>query len=424
MIRQIKFEKPISVSEYISIINRLLKNVEVKVKGEITGLKKATSGHYYFSLKDEKSGEIINCALWRSVYNMQGVKPEEGMEVIVAGSSDIYGVRGTLTFIIKTIEPVGEGALKKAYEKLKAKLQAEGFFDEERKKDIPLYPQKIGVITSMKGAVVHDFVSNLDNFGFKVLFCDTRVEGQEAVQDIFQSLQVMRKKEVDVLVIIRGGGSLQSLMAFDNEKLVQEVASFPVPVISGIGHHEDVPLMALASDAHYSTPTAVANKLSSGFQKAKEKTSFYEEVIEKRYEKVLYEARRKMSKSLENTTSFLFNISQIYYRQENKLKEKITGGFTHLLTSQKNTLSNKEQLLFSSLNKSIKEQEQKIKNLEKIMTVNNPERQLSLGYAIIRKEGSVIKSINKLSKNDTIDVTISDGKLTSKIINIKKKNNE
>jgi exodeoxyribonuclease VII large subunit len=184
------------------------------------------------------------------------------MEVIVEGTPSIYIPNGRFNFGVNTIELVGEGALKMAYDKLKKKLDSEGLFDIERKKLIPELPERIGLITSETGAVIHDFLTNIGKYGFKIKFFNSRVEGQLAIKDLLSAIEYFEDKDIDVLVIIRGGGSLESLQAFNNEVLIRKIADFEKPVICGIGHDKDVPLCALVADLLVSTPTAVTTVLN------------------------------------------------------------------------------------------------------------------------------------------------------------------
>lgn len=419
MEKEIYFKDPISVSDYISIVNELLLRVNVKIIGEVSESKIATSGHVYFSLKDEESGDLISCALWSSIYRMCGVRIENGMKVIITGNADVYRARGTLTFKVKTIELAGEGALKKAYEELKSKLKKEGVFDLERKRKIPEFPKKIGVITSLKGAAVHDFVNNLGRFGFKVVLCDSRVEGQEAVEDLLRSFKIMRKRDIDVLVVIRGGGSLQSLIAFDNEMLVREVVSFPVPVISGIGHHEDITLVALASDVSESTPTAVANFLSKNFIKAYDTVLLHEKKINNSFQEKIYETKSRIGSNVDFINQSFDRIIEVYKMSEEKIKRVVVSS-TALLQNKKEKIYNTQKNIFLQFKNILSEKSDIIKKEEKIILTNDPKRQLKMGYAIMKMDGKIVKSVKNLNKNKTIENILSDGLVVSIIENIKK----
>jgi len=418
--KKITSEKPISVRDYISLVNELLKRIEVKVIGEVSGLKKASSGHLYFSLRDEKTGDVINCAIWSSVYRMCGVDLEEGMQVIISGTADIYRERGTFTFKVRTVEPVGEGALKKAYDELKEKLSREGLFDEEKKREVPEFPKKVGLITSKKGAAIHDFINNLEKVGFKVYICDTRVEGQEAVEDLLLSLKRMRKEEVDVLVITRGGGSLQSLLAFDNEMLVREIADFPVPVIAGIGHHEDITLSALAADKALSTPTATANFLTKGYQSARENVFHLEGSIKKSYENVLYRKNREFISFFNEIAGFFREILEEYRSVEDLAKRSLLYMKSIIEESKKNVVSLGTSI--SNCYRSVlQEKREKIDNISQLIRANDPKRQLSLGYAIVRKKGRPVKSVREIKKEDSMETSFFDGEAVSEVKEIKKK---
>ncbi len=438
-------DQPISVSEYISVLNEVLSRFKVKVIGEITEMKIASSGHIYFSLKDEKSGDVINCAIWKSVYKMCGISVEEGMKVVVTGSADIYRARGSLTFKVKTVELAGEGALKKAYEELKLKLEKEGLFSEETKKSFPKYPVKIGLITSKKGAAIHDFINNLGKFGFKVFLCDSRVEGQEAVPDLLRAIKIMKRKDIDVLVIIRGGGSIQSLMAFDNEMIVREVRKSPVPVITGIGHHEDIPLVALAADATESTPTGVANRLSEGFINLENKIFFYERNIENFYSKILEKKRRELFYSAERIIYFFRIIFEKYKKSEEKIKrivslnsyliqqkkeeldyneERIKREFSLKINKNKETIIRDKKNLIYYFKKSLADAKNEVKRHANTIINNDPKKQLKLGYAIIRKKGDkIIKNTGDIKKGDIVENILSDGSFESKVENIKNQDN-
>lgn len=417
--QEIYFQEPISVSAYISVVNQLLSGINVKIFGEVSEVKVAASGHLYFSLKDERAGDVINCALWSSVYRMCGVKIEEGMKVIVTGSADIYRVRGTFTFKVKTIELAGEGALRKAYEELKKRLESEGLFAKERKREIPKFPSKIGLITSLKGAAVHDFVNNLGRFGFKVFMCDSRVEGQEAVEDLIKSVKAMKKIDIDVLAIVRGGGSLQSLIAFDNEMLVREIIDFPVPVITGIGHHEDVPLVALAADQSESTPTAVASSLSNNFVKASNDVLFFENKIVNSFQKTIYDLKVEVTEDIEKISQSFCQIIEIYKKGEERIKNVVLNS-SLIIQSKKEKVNSLKDNVFAYFKNQINQSLKSVLEKEKVILANDPKRQLNLGYAIIKKEGKIVKSIKNLEKEEEIEGLLFDGKVISLVKSLKK----
>lgn len=248
----------LTVGEYLDRLNSVLKNQSAKIVGEVTEVKTGPSGHVYFSLKDEKVAALVPCVIWGSKYRAYGVELHEGLKIYASGLPNIYAPYGKFTFVADVLELAGEGALKAAYEKLRKKLESEGLFSPDRKRAIPQFPHRIGVITSRSGAVIHDFSVNLGKHGFQIIFVDSKVEGQEATDDLLSAVKFLATKSVDVLVVMRGGGSLESFQAFNNESLVRALSDFPAPVITGIGHEKDAPLSSLVSDVNVSTPTAVA----------------------------------------------------------------------------------------------------------------------------------------------------------------------
>ncbi|MCX6717544.1 MAG: exodeoxyribonuclease VII large subunit, partial [Candidatus Taylorbacteria bacterium] len=283
-----KENKPLSVSSYLDFLNNQLGNETVRIQGEISSVD-IRERVIYFSLKDSGDESVINCLIWKNVYDLGGVKFEIGIEVILNGYSDIYKPQGRLSFKASSVELVGEGALRIAYEKLKAKLQKEGLFDKVRKKLISPYPSRIGLITSKNGAVMADFITNIGKFGYKISFIDSRVEGQLATEELLNSIKTFKNMDIDVLVIIRGGGSMESFLPFNNEILVREVVDFPAPVLVGIGHEKDVSLLALASDVMVSTPTAVANFLNESWEQAGSIVNLSEQKVFRKFQYTIQE---------------------------------------------------------------------------------------------------------------------------------------
>ncbi len=385
-------DKIFSVSEFISLLNIGLRSSKAKIIGEVSEMKVASSGHVYFTLKDEKDGSVINCIIWRSTYNMYGLRLEDGMKVIAQGYPEVYAASGKLSFIAEVIELAGEGELKKQYEELKKKLTQEGLFAEERKRPVPRYPRNIGVITSKHGAVLADFLNNIGKFGFKITMIDSRVEGQEAVGDLLASLRTFAKREIDVLVIIRGGGSFESLMPFNNENLVREVANFKVPVIAGVGHHKDEPLITFAADVTVSTPTAAANYLNQSWEEALLLLERYERNILGRYEEIF-----------ENFKAI-----------ENKLEVSLQN-FKNSLSGVRTNLENYLAKSFSGLRALISEASQMLAHSEKAIALSDPSRQLKLGYSIAMAQGRVVRKTGDVKIGESMDLRVSDGKIVSEV---------
>jgi len=412
-----------SVSEYIEFLNIGLKKFGVaKIFGEVSSVKIGPTGHVYFSIKDKSGNALVNCIIWRNSYSLCGVKIEIGQELIINGYPDIYAPRGTLSFKANTIELRGQGALKKAYDELKNKLTKEGLFKEEKKKAIPNFPEKIGIITSRQGAVIHDFLNNLGKHGFNVKMIDARVEGQEAVKDMLNAIKSFRNKDIEVLAIMRGGGSLESMMPFNNETLVRAIADFPVPVIAGVGHDKDISLIALAADVMVSTPTAVANLLNESWDKAVLFLERRERYIIDAYGETITNA----SSILEQSLQIIYEIKNLIFEKYRKIDTNTRIAFQNFVYSLqkteinlKNAWSKSIVLKFESF---ISVTSQKIDNIAKIVFFNNPERQLRLGYSIVRFNNKIIKDVENLSIGDDLDVCLANGLIISEVKKIKKIN--
>jgi exodeoxyribonuclease VII large subunit len=413
---------PYKISEFIDLINSALSTLQAEIIGEVSETKVAASGHAYFTLKDKDTGDVLPCAMWKGKYMYSGVELEIGMEVTVKGCPSFTGRFGKMSFVADSIALVGEGALKKAYEALKKKLAAEGLFDMARKKPIPLFPQKIGIITSVHGAVIHDFSNNLRRSGFAIKILDCRVEGPECGRALALSVRAMRTEDLDVLVLIRGGGSMQSLAGFDNEMLVREIAKFPVPVITGIGHHQDVPLAALVADAAQSTPSLVAALLSKSW-------------LEASY--MLEKDKRKIVQALDMILAKYKGIKDIVKNGLNKIQIAIAG-FEHHVNSHArlltavfaNSLSvvrakyidNLPQEIVQSYVLQLKATASRINNLERLVEASNPERQLRLGYSLVFKDRTVVRSVTDIQTGQEVTVRLVDGEATTRIKNTNKNN--
>lgn len=366
-----ELEKVFSVSEYVELLNIFFKSQEARILGEVSEFKvHGPSGHVYFTVKDKSGKGILDCIMWKGVYALCGIKLEVGMEVIISGHPNIYPSTGQLSVVCDTVELVGEGVLKKAYDALRKKLAEEGIFDESKKRPIPEFVHKIGVVTSREGAVIHDFNNNLGKFGFIVSIIDSRVEGQAALKDLHAAIKTMWKQDIQVLVVIRGGGSLESFQAFNNETLVREIADFPVPVIAGIGHDKDLPLLALAADCVASTPTAAAHILNHSWEEA------YAKIHQVAY--------------------VLIRIAQEFRRIRADLDVAWSSVIDH---TAKQIMEIKEKIVFA----------------EQSIRLNDPARQLKLGYAIVRQNGKILRSVRNVKAGDELSTQLSDGDIQSRV---------
>jgi exodeoxyribonuclease VII large subunit len=229
------------------------------ISGELSNAKRHSSGHFYFTLKDEAAQ--LSGVMWRSAASRLRFEPEDGMRVLVAGKLSFYPPQGKTQFYAEHLEPDGLGALQLAFEELKKKLEAEGLFAEARKRPLPLLPRKVGIITSETGAVIHDLVKNIRRRypTMDIVFAPAKVQGAGAAEDIAAKIEWMNARaDVDVLIVGRGGGSLEDLWAFNEEAIARAIAASRIPVVSAVGHESDFTIADFVADVRASTPTAAA----------------------------------------------------------------------------------------------------------------------------------------------------------------------
>lgn len=431
---------PLSVSDYLDLLNVQMRSCSARIQGEISSLD-IRERVLYFSLKDSTDGSIINCIMWKNAYDLSGVAFEIGLEVILEGAPDIYKPSGRLSFKALSAELVGEGKLKKAYEELKARLDKEGLFAPERKRALPIFPTKIGLITSKNGAVIGDFQTNLGRYGFHISMIDSRVEGQLAVSELLDAIRTLKKREIEVLVIIRGGGSLESLLPFNNEVLVREIADFPVPVLAGVGHDKDVPLLCLAADKTVSTPTATAQALNDSWQRAATKVELNQRKIFASFKDSLGGQKDFVRRSFERMREHVRIVLDDFKRAEQSLQRifvsisariselrRIVDGYNVITWRGMRGLMSRTRMHVSAIMRSsfetighrIGDAQLGIRSLEKLLVTNNPERQLRLGYSIVRGRSGIVRNVAQVAQGDEIVVRVQDGSFASEVTTITK----
>src|SRR6188508_3303369 len=256
-----------TVSELSSALRRTVEDAYgyVRVRGEVSGFKGASpSGHVYFRLKDDKA--VLEAVIWKGTFGRMRVRPEEGLDVIVSGKLTTYPGRSNYQIVVETLEPAGLGALMMLLEERKKKLAAEGLFDEARKQLLPFLPRVIGVVTSPTGAVIRDILHRLDDrFARRVLVWPVRVQGEGSAEEVAAAIRGFNAfpeggpvPRPDLLIVARGGGSLEDLWSFNEEIVVRAAAESMIPLISAVGHETDTTLIDFVSDRRAPTPTAAA----------------------------------------------------------------------------------------------------------------------------------------------------------------------
>mgnify|MGYP006108052445 FL=1 len=413
-------EEIYSVSDYIKLCkNAIEKSIpQCFVQGEISNLSKPSSGHWYFTLKDENSQ--VRCAFFRLNQRKIKFSPENGMSVIIRGVTTLYPQRGDFQLIIQQMEPAGIGNLQLAFDQLKNKLRLEGLFDLDNKKELPAFPNKIGVISSSTGAVIKDIIKVLKSRYplAQILLYDTIVQGENAHLKIIKALRAAdQSKNCDVLILARGGGSLEDLWAFNEEELARVIYECSTPIISSIGHETDTTIADFVADLRAPTPSAAAVSATPDLNNI-----LYNASKLKQY---LYDSITQYIES-NKTTLELLKLKIIDPSQQLLLNAQKLDDFELRLVKLNQVLieENKEklkQLFFQLLVQTenfIKIQKSDLSNYGNSLNLLSPLNTLSRGYTITQdEEGEILTSIKKINTNEVIFTKFHDGKVVSKVTN-------
>jgi exodeoxyribonuclease VII large subunit len=386
-------EPPVfTVGQFLDLMNEMLGAQDFFVMGEVVGAKPHPTG-FYFSLKDKDGGGIVDCYLSPYAYRGLGFIVEDGMEVKVGGAPSIYKAKGRFSFRVESLEVAGEGTLKKLYDALKKKLQEEGLFD--RKRQLPAFISRIGLITSRSGAVIEDFRRNLAHLGLQVSHYDVRVEGVQAVPQIRRALEWFNthSAQFDVVVVIRGGGSMEDLQAFNDEQIVRSIFGLRIPTVISIGHDRDVPLAQMAADASGSTPTATAHIINDTWAPLTQQVPRAAQRLMHAYESALSSARADADGL---THRLMIHCTRISGRGR-ELAHKLKDGLRRIGAQ----ISHIGQIIQAA---------------ERQLASANPERQLALGYSIVTDEmGGVISSSAQLRHGQMVTTRLSRGSFTGEV---------
>jgi len=411
----------LSVAQYINFINITLQQFnEIKVTGEISDLSGIDRGLAFFDLKDKDDHEsTMQCVVFRNNFRYLSHLLEEGLEVVIYGIPSIYPKNGNFKFVITRIEPVGEGGYKKSLEVLKKKLTEKGYFAEERKRKLPEVIGKIGLVTSGNGAAIHDFQRNLADFGFEVLLKNVYVEGDMAENSIINALDFFNRQadNFDVLVVIRGGGSLESLKAYNSEKVVEATISSKIPVVTGVGHESDETLVGLSSDMDCSTPSIVATYLSRTREDVLNRCDLLTEELLSKEEKLIDQFEIKIS----NQLLVLGSGAERLFNQFEQKKQKMFNLLGEKIFQISSALQNVDILakkLEFGVENILKNKESFLVNSRIKINTLNPENILEKGYGIVKnKNGKILDSIEKIKRGSDIKIQLRDGEVEAKTKN-------
>jgi len=382
-----------TVSKLTFYIRKLLEENEtlqdVWVQGEISNLSRPASGHVYFTLKD--SSAALKCVMWKTSAARLGIPLQDGKAVEVHGKIGVYEVSGQYQLYADQIRPVGEGALYQEFMRLKAMLEAEGLFAPERKRPIPMFPQKIGIVTSATGAALRDMLNTLRRRLplVEVILAPSPVQGIEAPPALVRAIQALNLYSPDVIVLARGGGSIEDLWAFNDERVVRAVATSAVPVICGVGHETDFTLCDFAADLRAPTPTAAA-ELATQITLIDLRAA-----LENYRTRILSATLNLLAEHKTMLSSF---VSQLRYTSPDRR-----------IQSERQRVDELARRAHSSLYHHIQLQAAHVKGMQRRLEALNPRAVLARGYAVVTRkdDGAVVSRVSQTS--DEMKVRVSDG---------------
>ena len=337
----------ITVSRLTDLLKDLLEDnfSHVWVEGELSNLSRPASGHLYFTLKD--SGAMLRCVMFRSSAKALRFRLEEGQSLVVRGRLSVYEQRGDYQLICEYLEPRGAGALQLAFMQLKERLSAEGLFDEARKRPLPALPQRVGVVTSASGAAIHDILNVLGRrfAALEVVIYPVRVQGEGAAAEIATAINDLnRLQAVDVLIVGRGGGSLEDLWAFNEEQVARAVVRSRIPVISAVGHETDWTICDFAADLRAPTPSAAAELVCASSEELLQRLDALNHRLQQSLQGQLALFRRRLEglgRALHDPGLLLGHLGQ----RVDDLSERLDNGLRNLLTRRREQLARREQQL-------------------------------------------------------------------------------
>lgn len=429
----------------ISDLNKRIKNTlegqfqMVWLKGEISNFKPHTSGHHYFSLKDANSQ--VSAVMFRGFNARLKFKPENGMEVVVRGRVTVYEPRGNYQIFCEIMEPVGLGALQMAFEQLKNKLKAEGLFDPARKRPIPSMPRKIAIVTSPTGAAIKDMLSVLTRRarGVDITIFPAVVQGAQAPGDLLRALDLVEKSgPYDVVIIGRGGGSIEDLWAFNDERLARAIAVCPFPTISAVGHEIDFTIADFVADLRAPTPSAAAELVVKNAADLQEKLRMIwgrlGSLINKKVqlerkqltsvERGLVDPKRKLQDMILRVDELSDRLAGSADRHLVALRQQVEvlihrlGSPVQMLARTQDRLSHAEKSLSQLILNGLKVRQSKLGRAVDLLQSLSPLQVVARGYSIVRKSGELVKSSQSVSTGDLLEIQLSHGTVEAQVVRI------
>lgn len=416
--------------------------ISIWLRGEISNFKAHTSGHFYFSLKDAKSQ--ISAVMFRGFNSKIKFKVHDGLEVLVKGRISVYEPRGSYQILCEHMEPVGAGALQKAFEDLKTKLKAEGLFEPARKRPIPLHPNKIVVISSPTGAAIQDFIQIVTRRApfLDVTLIPTLVQGDGAPEKIMEALQMAWKlPNVDIIVLARGGGSIEDLWAFNDERLVRLIAQSPVPTISAIGHEIDFTISDFVADLRAPTPSAAAELVAKSSKELAQRLGHLSHKLNSSFSHKLKDLKSRLEtlklrlvdpqKNLQDLSlrnDELLNRLQsamdtLFLRHRHKL-EVLSEKMPHpevMMNMVRREISHRTKELYTAMLKKMDVSRHKLESRMAVLDSISPLKVLDRGYAIVTQGDRVVRAAADVDAKKPLGIRFGKGSVEIKMSDIEKK---
>ena len=401
------------------------------VRGEISNFVSAASGHWYFSLKDEQAQ--VRCVMFRHKSQYLDFKPANGMQVEVLALATLYEARGDFQLTLEKMRPAGLGALYEAFERLKGKLEGEGLFDAGRKRDLPLLPKQIGIVTSPQAAALRDVLRTLANRmpSVPVLLYPTPVQGEGAAQKIAQAIKVASQRaECDVLIVCRGGGSIEDLWAFNEEVVARAIAASHIPVVSGVGHETDFTIADFVADLRAATPTAAAQavvpdrqelrqrliqlrlRLSRAalrrFEQGMQQVDFLQRRLVHPAQRIRQQAERLGALQQRMRLAQANAVQQRQWRW-NTLWQRLRGLRPNVARWQEQQ-ANQARRLSAAMQRTLDRHDARLVALQQHLQLLDPQRVLARGYSMVRDaHGKIVVSSERIALGEQLDITFAQG---------------
>lgn len=414
----------------------------VWVQGEISNFKAHTSGHFYFSVKDAKSQ--ISAVMFRGHNSRLKFKPSDGLEVIIRGRITVYEPRGSYQIMCEAMEPVGAGALQKAFEQLRDRLKTEGLFAPERKRPIPHFPRHVAIVTSPTGAAIRDIlnVMNRRAKSVRVTLVPTLVQGADAAPQIVNALKAAaRLPDVDVIIVGRGGGSMEDLWAFNDETLARTIVTMPVPVISAVGHEIDFTISDFVADLRAPTPSAAAELVARSSAELAHKITQLHRLLAvaldrqfktvghrlRGLEKRLIDPRKRLQDLTLRNDDLLTRLELAARNLLHKRRHRVEllahkmGEPTRLIDRKRQALTMSSLKLRKAMERALEKNKARSQKLMALLDSLSPLKVVERGYSIVTKDKAVVKSSAQVKPGDEIEIRLAEGGLTATVLTVKGK---